>query len=208
MLVLFGFGGGSAEWIAPHPIEVQFDTGLEPTSSEPHIPAVLPVPGADQNRKVLIVEGYYLFASRMSTNDPFIPRPSTLALIFTCERGGHITDLRQGIRAFLTRFYPADVAMRMSLAPTYNYLFSKERSARCIILTAELPSGADTVLIDLYVRLQLRQCLIRTRMSAYSATLDGTLDHQRINAVWQHYFWMNGFFDRHLGIGRDRFFLN
>lgn len=94
------------------------------------------------------------------------------------------------------------------MAPTYNYFHSKDRSARCIVLTAELPSAADSVLMDIYVRVLHRQGIIRTRTNTYSADLDGTIDYQRVNAVWQHYFWLNSFFDRQRGVGRDRYLLN
>ena len=98
----------------------------------------------------------------MDMRDPFHPGPSMLFLLFSCERCGHINDLRRGIRVFLTQFYPLEVAMRMTMAPTYNWIFSKDRSERCIMLTSEFPSMADPVLIDLYARLQQRQSVIRT----------------------------------------------
>lgn len=154
------------------------------------------------------MEGYYPIPQRLNMQEPFHFRPSTLSLIFSCGRSGHIKDLRRGIRRCFSEFYPEQVAMMLALAPVYNWIFTKDKSRRCIMLTADFQSNSDTVLIDLYARLQQRQSTIRTATAEYTVVLDGTLDHQRINALCQHYFWMSGFYETRRDTRGSRHLLN
>lgn len=143
----------------------------------------------------------------MDLSDPFQPRPSQLCLLFTCDQKGTIDDLRRGIRLFLSRYYPSEVALRMACAPTYNYVFSRDRLSRCIMVTAEGWTQIDSVLIDLYGRLLTQKSEIRTRSATYSVALDGT-DQQRVHIVSAHYFWLNDFFVRREGSKNERHLLN
>ncbi len=134
-------------------------------------------------------------------NDPFQPRPSLLSLMFSCDRLGTISDLRQGIFRFLTQFYPVEVAFRMSQAPTLNYIFSHNRSARCVMLTAEGWANTDSVLIDLYARLLTAQSRIATKNSVYTVALDGSVDLQRVQIVSSHFFYLSTYFNSQIGNG-------
>lgn len=127
--------------------------------------------------------------------------------MFSCDQKGTIDDLRKGIRLFLSRYYPAEVALRMASAPTFNYLFTRDRLSRCIMVTAEGWTQVDSVLIDLYGRLLTQKSEIRSCRATYSVALDGT-DQQRVHIVSAHYFWLNDFFVRRDGSKNERHLLN
>lgn len=144
----------------------------------------------------------------MNPSDLFQPNPSLLTLIFSCSRNGSISDLQQGIRICLMRYYPQEVSFRMASAPSFFDIGPNETASRRIVLMADRHSLAEAVLIDLYARLQQRQSQIRTATCIYSVALDGSMDHQRVTAVCLHYLWIDSCFERHLGTGRERFRLN
>lgn len=131
-----------------------------------------------------------------------------MALIFASKRGGHIQDLRRGIRRFLSRYYPAEVALRLSMAPTYNYLVAHNRRDRCILLTADGGMFADAVLLDLFARLSQNCSQLRTPLTSYDVTIEGVVDAHRLQALSAHYFWTNNFFERHIGKSGERHLLN
>lgn len=135
-------------------------------------------------------------------NDPFQPRPSEIHLMFTCEASGNLKDLRSGIRTFMTNWYHADTAWRMAIAPTFNWVVSRDRSKRCIMLTADGSAAVASVLLDLYARLLNMGSTIRTLRASYTATMDGTLDLQRVNAINTHFMYLSEFFDRD-GVSRE-----
>ncbi len=147
----------------------------------------------------------------MNLTDPFQPRPAEIHLMFSCEPGGSLKDLRRGIRLFLTAYYPAEVAWKMALAPTYNYVFSRDRSKRSVMLTIDgdgQSAAIASVLIDLYCRLLTAQGMIRTAKACYTVSLDGELDLQRINALNTHFMWLSHFFNNHIGSKGERHLLN
>lgn len=144
----------------------------------------------------------------MSLNDPFQPKPSEIHLMFTCEGDGNLKDLRSGIRTFLTSFYPAGVAWRMAIAPSYNYVLSRDRSKRTIMMTADGSAVVASMLLDLYSRLLSLQSVIRTTRSCYMVSLDGALDLQRVNALNSHFMWMSEFFKENIGSRGERHLLN
>lgn len=143
----------------------------------------------------------------MDLTDPFQTRPAQLCLLFACDQKGSIADLRRGIRFFLSKYYPSEVAMRMATAPNYNYVFTRDRMSRCIMLTAEGWSQVDAVLIDMYARLLTAGSQISTRTCTYPVALDGTEQH-RAHLLSAHYFWTRDFFVRREGSKRDRHLLN
>lgn len=144
----------------------------------------------------------------MHVTNPFQPRPSEIHLMFTCEAGGNLKDLRSGIRNFLTAYYPTGVAWRMALAPSYNYVLSRDKSKRTIMLTADGSSIVASMLLDLFARLLNMNSVVRTARSEYRVSLDGTLDHQRVNALSSHFMWMSQFFDQHNSTKSERHLLN
>lgn len=143
----------------------------------------------------------------MDLHDPFRPRPSNVSLVFASKRGGHIQDLRRGIRMLLTRYYPAEVALRMS-ALTYNYLFAHNRRDKCILVTAEGAMFGEAVLIDLFAHLSQHNGQLRTPLATYEVAIEGVVDAQRLHAVTAHYFWISSLFERHLRRNNERFLLN
>lgn len=144
----------------------------------------------------------------MNLNDPFQPRPCEIHLMFTCEGMGNLKDLRSGIRTFLTSFYPAGVAWRMAIAPSYNYVLSRDRSKRTIMLTADGSAVVASMLLDLYARLLSMESTIRTLSSTYMVSLDGTMDAQRVNALNSHFMWVSEFFKENIGSKGERHLLN
>lgn len=152
--------------------------------------------------------GGYSSRYPMDLNDPYRPRPASMSLVFATKRGGHIQDLKQGIRRFLTRYYPADVAMRLTMALTFNYLFSADRRDRCILLTADGGMFAESVLLDLYARLSQQRNQLRTPLAVYEVSIEGVVDANRLQALSSHYFWTNSFFNRQTGGTEERYRLN
>jgi hypothetical protein len=144
----------------------------------------------------------------MDLHDPFRPRPSTVSLVFASKRGGHIQDLKRGIRRFLTRYYPAEVALRLAMAPTYNYLFSHDRRDKCIVLTADGGIFSEAVLIEIFARLSQQCCQLRTPLATYEATIEGVVDAHRLQAISAHYLWTSSFFERHIGRAGERHLMN
>lgn len=144
----------------------------------------------------------------MYLNNPFQPQPAQIHLMFSCEPGGSLKDLRRGIKMFLTSYYPAEVAWKMALAPTYNYVVSRDRRKRSIMLTADQSCAVASVLLDLNSRLLTVQGLLRTARSSYSVSLDGELDLQRVNALNSHFMWLSEFFNNHIGFKGERHLLN
>lgn len=108
---------------------------------------------------------------------------------------------------FLTRYYQAQAALRISTCATYNYLFSHDRKERCIVLTIDAPFS-EGVLLDLYARMYQQRGQLRTPLTTYEVSLQGNVDVQRLNALTSHYFWMNDLFERHIGRSDERFLLN
>lgn len=144
----------------------------------------------------------------MNLNDPFQPRPCDIHLMFSCAQGGNLKDLRSGIRTFLTAFYPSGVAWRMAIAPSYNYVLSRDRSKRTIMLTADGSAVVASMLLDLYGRLLSMQSVVRTTRSCYMVTLDGALDLQRVHAINSHFMWLSEFFNQNIGSTGERHLLN
>ncbi len=144
----------------------------------------------------------------MELNDPFRPRPSNVSLVFAAKRGGHIQDLKQGIRRFLTRYYPAEVALRMSMALTYNYLFAHNRMDKCILVTADGAMFSEAILLDLFAHLSQHQGQLRTALATYEVAIEGIVDAQRLHAITAHYFWTSSLFERHVRRNSERFLLN
>ena len=144
----------------------------------------------------------------MSLNDPFLSRPSCPLLIFTMSRGGHITDLRKGLRRMLTRYYPQEVCTRMAACATMNYWQSGNRKERCIMVTADGSPWVEAMLMMLYAHLSHRQCKLRTPMAEYTVSYDGMDDTDRMVALANHYLWLGEFFERHIGNKGERHSLN
>lgn len=156
----------------------------------------------------LIVGGIIPTIPLMELNDPFRPRPSTVSLVFASKRGGHIQDLRSGVRRFLCRYYPSEVAWRLSMAPTANYLFGHNRRDKCIILTADGELFAEAVLFELYARLSQHNSQLRTPLAIYEVAIEGVVDANRLQALSSHYFWTHTYFERHVGRAGERYHLN
>ena len=117
-------------------------------------------------------------------------------------------DLRQGIRYTLSFIYPPAVALRMSIAPNYNYFHSKDHSNSCIILSADGSSFTEAILIDLYGHLAVWDHEVCTSACHYAVSIDGGGDVHKVNAVVQHYFWLNSTIQRRVGDRDPRFWLN
>ncbi len=143
----------------------------------------------------------------MYLNDPFRPRPFGISLAFTPSHGGHISDLRRGIRMFLMRYYHSEAALMMSISATYNYVFSRDRKERCIVLTIDAPHS-EGLLLDIYARLYQQGGRIRAPLTCYEVSIQGNVDIQRLHALTAHYFRMSALFQRHIGCEGGRFLLN
>ena len=153
--------------------------------------------------------GHSFLPAAMNLTDPFQPRPSEIHLMFSCDPAGSLKDLRRGIRAFLTIFYPAGVAWRMAMAPSYNYVTSRDGSRRTIMLTADGSTAVASMLLDLYGRLLNAQSLVTTPRNTYMVSLDGTLDLQRVHAISSHYMWVSEFFRQNINTAAsERHLLN
>lgn len=96
----------------------------------------------------------------------------------------------------------------MAIAPSYNYVISRDRSKRTIMLTADGSAVVASMLLDLYARLLSTQSIVRTARSSYMVSLDGALDLQRVNALNSHFMWMSEFFNQNLGSKNERHLLN
>ncbi len=143
----------------------------------------------------------------MDLNDPYRPRPANMSLVFAFKHGGHIQDLRRGIRRFLMRYYPAEVALRMSML-NYNYLFAQNRRDKCILVTADGALFAEAILLDLFAHLSQHNGQLRTPLATYEVAIEGVVDAQRLHALTAHYFWTSSLFERHLRRVNERFLLN
>lgn len=88
-----------------------------------------------------------------------------------------------------------------------NYLFSRDRKQRCIVVTAD-DAFAQGVLIDLFARLSQQCSQLRTPLALYEVTIVGVSDVHRLMALSAHYFWLNGYFERHIGRTGERHLLN
>jgi len=130
-----------------------------------------------------------------------------MSLVFASKRGGTINDLKRGIQRCLSRFYHYEVCMRMCSTINANYLFSRDRKQRCIVLTADDAFTAG-VLLDLAARLSQQGSQLRTPLATYEVTIEGVTDAHRLMALSAHYFWMNSYFERHVGRTGERYLLN
>ncbi len=143
----------------------------------------------------------------MEWNELYRPRPTSVCLVFASEHGGHVADLRQGIRRYLTRFYHMETALRISTILTYDYQFSRDRKRRCILIRTE-EEVPTAVLVDLYARLALAGGYLRTPSTTYVVTIEGNVDTQQVQALTWHYFWTNSLFERHIVRKTDRHLFN
>ncbi|MBL7951282.1 MAG: hypothetical protein JNM62_06135 [Flavobacteriales bacterium] len=105
------------------------------------------------------------------------------------------------------RYYHSEAALTMSIGATYNYMFSRDRKGRCIVLTIDAPYS-EGLLLDIYARLYQHGGQIRTPLTCYDVSIQGNVDIQRLHALTAHYFWMNSLFHRHVGREGGRFLLN
>lgn len=98
--------------------------------------------------------------------------------------------------------------MRLTMAPTYNYLFSHDRRDKCILLTADGGMFHEAVLFDLFARLSQQCNQLRTPLATYEVAIEGVVEAHRLQALSAHYFWTNSFFERHIGRSGERYLLN
>lgn len=96
----------------------------------------------------------------------------------------------------------------MSLAPSYNLIYSRDRRQRCIMLTADLSPITESVLLELYARLMASNCQIQTSLCTYMVTIEGATDHLRLHGLLQQQFWLSAIFDDRIANKEDRHLLN
>lgn len=136
---------------------------------------------------------------------PRLPDP---ALAFAFEGLGGINDLKAGLRLFLSRYHPAAVALFMVQAANYNVLFSRDRSERGIIMTADGSPLVESILIDLYAKMIQNRSTIRTPRAVYTVTMEGVVDIQRVNILLHHNFLLSEAFAKTNEANGERFRLN
>ncbi len=96
----------------------------------------------------------------------------------------------------------------MALSMNYNRHFPKDRSSNAIIVSAEGQSLAQSVIVDLYVRLLSTQGELHTANAVYTAAIYGDIDINDINIISNHYFWMSGCFKHKPDRSGERYLLN
>lgn len=160
-------------------------------------------------KSALIDGGVSFLPPYMNPANEFRPRLPDPALVFSYEGLlGRITDLKAGLRLFLERYFPASVALFMSQSANFNYLMSMDRSARVIIMTADGSPMVESILIDLYAKLLQNRSTITTSRTVYTATLEGSVDLNRVNIVSHHNFWLSTAFTMAGDVRGERFLLN
>ena len=140
--------------------------------------------------------------------EDFKPKLTDPSLVFTSEDFVILEDLKRGLRKFLCRFYPPNVVLGMVQSLNFNYLSSRTRSARVIVITADGSPLAECIIVDIYARLTQHKSTIRTTRANYYGILEGVVDHQRMNLLTMHYFWLSAAFQTGADTEGQRFHLN
>ncbi len=138
----------------------------------------------------------------------FHPRLSDATLLFTMEGKGQIHDLRGGLRLFLSRYHPAATALFMIESCNFNYHIARDRSARVILMTTDGLALAEAIIIDLYTKLVQHKSTITTQRAAYTCSLEGYVDMQRVSILSMHNLWLSQAFDQQPDGKGERFLLN
>lgn len=155
------------------------------------------------------MEGSHSFLPYMNSLNEFRPRLPDPALVFSYDGFlGRMTDLKAGLRLFLERYYPASVALFWVQSANMQYLMSKDRSVRVIIMTADGSAMVESILIDLFAKLLQHRSVITTERSVYTVTMEGTVDLQRLSIVSHHNFWLASAFAMAEDVRGERFLLN
>lgn len=144
----------------------------------------------------------------MNLKGDFKPRLTDPALLFTTEDRPSIEGLKVGLRRLLSKYHPPSVALCMVQALNFNYLRSRGREACVIMATSDGSQMAESILVDLYARALQNQSVVETPRANYYVVLEGVVDHQRVNFLTQHYFWLNSAFTAPEDQRGHRFFMN
>jgi hypothetical protein len=156
----------------------------------------------------LIVGAYQSASPTTMKLDQYQPRPSQIALLFSCDRHGTVNDLRRAIRRHLANIYGMRTGLAMAISPTYNILYNRRHTERCIILTADSSPFKEAVLLELYARLVQVNSQIQTSLCRYSVTLEGAPDHQRLHGLLMQYFYIEPIFQNSSRSQWERHLLN
>lgn len=152
--------------------------------------------------------GLAFSTTTMDNPDEFTPRLTDPSLLFTSEDFVVIEDLKRGLRRYLGRWLPPPAALFWVQALNWNYLASKSRSARVILATADGSQLAECIIVDIYARLLQNKSGIRTSRTTYYVVLEGFADHQKVNFLSMHYFWLSSAFQSTDDQQGQRFLLN
>lgn len=143
----------------------------------------------------------------MDIPDEFLPRLNDTSLVFRTTAKGNVQDLRRGILNILSLHHPSGAALLMAQSLNYNYLFSRDRSERVILVTADNNTVAESVLLDLYARLLQFNSAIVTAKGKYAVTIHGNTDATKLSMLSMHYFWLSSIYRRQ-GMNDERHLLN
>lgn len=143
----------------------------------------------------------------MNTGD-FKPSMTDPSLLFTSEDHVSIEDLKYGLRRLLCRYHPPAAVLGLIQSLNWNYLRSRNRDARVILVTSDGSQFAECMLVDIYARVLQHKSTVKTPRASYYVVLEGVVDHQKVNFLTQHYFWLNTAFASHEDQRGQRFLFN
>lgn len=143
----------------------------------------------------------------MEMPDEFQPRLNDTSLVFRTTAKGNVQDLKRGILYILSLHHPSGAALLMAQALNFNYLFSRDRSERVILVTADNNTVAESVLLDLYARLLQFNSTIVTAKGKYAVSIHGNTDATKLSMLSMHYFWLSSIYRRQ-GMNDERHLLN
>lgn len=144
----------------------------------------------------------------MDSPDDFKPRLTDPSLLFTSEDNVSIEDLKQGLRRLLCRYNPPSAVLYKIQALNFNYLRSRSRDARVILVTSDGSQIAECILVDIYARVLQNKSIVSTPRANYYIVLEGVVDHQKVNFLTTHYFWMSAAFTSMEDQHGQRFLMN
>lgn len=144
----------------------------------------------------------------MDFQPDFKPNMTDPSLLFTSEDRVSIEDLKYGLRRLLCKYHPPAAVLGLIQSLNWNYLRSRSRDARVILVTSDGSQFAECMLVDVYARLLQHKSTVKTPRASYYVVLEGVIDHQKVNFLAQHYFWMASAFQSGDDQRGQRFLMN
>ena len=144
----------------------------------------------------------------MNQPDDFQPHLANVFLVFSVEGRGHVKDLKAALRLFQGLYHPTSPSILTVEAANYNSFWSRDRTQRVILMSADGSAIAEAVLVDLYVKLLQHKSTIETQRAKYTVSLDGAVDPNRLMVLTQQALWLSACFRMPMDQRGERYLLN